>query len=227
MFKVVKPLEVTGRVSVWTMVLSRYAGPGVSVLGAGFEATLDVLELMFSEKYCSSPLSRNAIEHGEHVNAHDIERCLDIAFELSGLPRRKDDDPEDPDDRERARDDFDLDDCVFMVLRYSGMNWDEVRGLTWQELLWFYEMAMGYQLKYEIPMHGVDTSKAVMRFEQAKKNRELKAKGLPVAGSTRISDAQFLDMWDSWTQEQEEKRVVAEGTIDKLNHLKVLMGDKE
>ena len=226
MFRVVKSLELTGRVSLWTLVLSKYAGPGVDVLGDGFAATLDVLEMLFSQKYCSVPLSRHEIEHGQHLNAGDIKRCLDIAFDLSGLPRREKED-EDLEKREAAKDDFDVDDCVFMAMRYGNMNWVQVHDITWQELLWHYEKSMGYQLKYEMPLHGIDTAKAVVRFEQAIKARDNKEKGLPVAGSTHLSEAKFLDTWDEWEKEQERTREVAEGTKERLENLKALMGDKE
>ncbi len=218
MLRLMPVFAAAGKTSAWAAVLYSSLAEGAK----GADAVMDIIETLFSERYCSSPLSRHDLTEGEHISVGEVQPLVDIAFELSGLTKKV----SEPEDEFASQDSkFDIDECVFLVERYTSIDWEAVHALTWEQLLWHYEQILGFQLKYEMPIHGVDTRKAVRSFE-AERARAAAGDGEPASmpGTTKLNQQKFDEMWNEWGKESAARAQAASGTTAKLQHLQTLLG---
>ena len=78
--------------------LSDFSGiiEGAEKESKAYAALLDIISLLFSEKYCDIPLSKEKIEKADIINIIDIINLLKIATELAGLLPAAQDGEENP-----------------------------------------------------------------------------------------------------------------------------------
>lgn len=169
----------------------------------GAATMMDLAALMLSERYCDQPLTRDEIELGDHLDSTDIEALGSMAVELAGLTAA--------DGTDTVQEGFDLDGVVFFVMREAGLSWDEVHDVTFEQLLWLHRQAVVHRVKYELPMHGIDTRQAVADLEAGEAGHQVDAAGTRALGA---EEAKALKA--EMGRRAKERTKVAAGTVAKL-----------
>lgn len=185
---------------------------------AGTACMIDVAALMLDDRYCDMPLSRQDIEHGDYLDSIDLEALAAIAVDMAGLKETE--------AKPAEADSFDLDCCVFFVMRSAGLSWDEVHALTFDQLMWLYRQAVLYRLKYELPLHGVDTKAEVARMESEEKQQGIEGKDAappvirPLSGEGRpLGKDEAKNLMAQCAAASRQRVPMPLGTVDSLRSL--------
>ncbi len=220
----------------WLDVLLRsaFAADGLARDDSADDPVAVVFDMLFDKRYCSVPLSR--AEREVCLDANDLSCLLSMSLRLAGLADK--DSSDDAAEKSGAPCEFDVDGCISFVMRSFALDWWRVRRLTWAQLLWHYDQANVLHMRYDAPMHGVDTSKMLkdrerrLLMERARKAlRASRGNTVNVDARTRLAalppgripDEQVDSLWNDMQRMADVPTHYDPEKLEQMESLKAMM----